>query len=159
MTKRHLVLLCCMALSACTEEDAVDYCRDHYLIHAGHQDGLGTLAMTMADSGILSVELTLPTSSLIDGIDELLEDPQLVYTLQTTTDCTAATSIVRHSDSAVVATYESSCGVDNKIDQLDVVLFDTLTSLEELEVDVVTPVTQKHFAISRQCESAIFRLD
>ena len=159
MTKRHLVLLCCIALSACTEEDAVDYCRDHYLLHAGHQDGLGMLTVTMADSGILSTELTLPASSLIDGIDELLEDPQLVYTLQTSSDCTAATSTVRRLDSTVVATYESRCGIDNKIGQMDVVLFDTLTTLEELEVNIVTPATQKHFAISRQCESAIFRLD
>ncbi len=159
MTKRHLVLLCCIALSACTEEHAVDYCRDHYLIHAEHQDGLGMLAVTMADSGILSIVLTLPASSLIDGIGELLQDPQLVYTLQTTSDCTAATSTVRRLDSTVVATYESRCGIDNKIGQLDVVLFDSLTSLEELEVNVVTPATQKHFAISRQCESAIFRLD
>lgn len=159
MTKRHLVLLCCIALSACTEKDAVDYCRDHYLIHAGHQDGLGMLAVTMADSGILSIVLTLPASFLIDGIDELLQDPQLVYTLQTTSDCMATTSAVRHLDSTVVATYESRCGIDNKIGQLDVVLFDSLTSLEELEVNVVTPATQKHFAISRQCKSAIFRLD
>ena len=159
MTKRHLVLLCCIALSACTGEDAVDYCRDHYLLHAGHQDDLGTLAVTMADSGILSTELTLPASSLIDGIDELLEDPQLVYTLQTNSECTAATSTVRRLDSTVVATYESRCGIDNKIGQLDIVLFDTLTSLDEIEVNVVTPATQKRFAISRQCESAIFRLD
>ena len=159
MTKRHLVLLCCIALSACTEEDAVDYCRDHYLLHAGHQDGIGRLAVTMADNGILSSELTLPVSSLIDGVDGFLEDPQLVYTLQTSRDCAAATSTVRRLDSTVVATYESRCGIDNKIGQLDVVLFDTMASLDEIEVNVVTPVTQKHFAISRQCESAIFRLD
>ena len=159
MTKRHLVLLCCIALSACADEDTVDYCRDHYLIHAGHQDGLGMLAVTMADSGILSTELTLPVSSLIGGIEDLLKDPQLVYTLQTARDCTAGTSTFRRLDSTVVTTYESHCGIDNKIGQVDIVLFDTLTSLEELEVKVVTPATQKHFAISRQCESAIFRLD
>jgi hypothetical protein len=37
-------------------------------------------------------------------------------------------------------------------------LFDSLPLLEEIEVFITTPVAEKHFAINRQCENAIFRL-
>jgi hypothetical protein len=37
-------------------------------------------------------------------------------------------------------------------------LFDIISELEEVEAHFTTPVTQKRFAISRQCDSAIFRL-
>ena len=117
------------------------------------------LAITMVDDGTLSSILTLPASALTEGLGEQLENSQSVYSLQTARDCAAATTVIRRENSKLIATYESRCGADNKIGQLDIVLFDKLPSLEELEVDVVTPVTQKHLAINRQCESAIFRLD
>ena len=159
MTRLSLILLSCIVVSACSGEKEVDYCKDHYLFHAEHQDELGMLAITMVDDGTLSSILTLPASALTEGLDEQLENSQSVYSLQTARDCAASTTAIRRENSKLIATYESRCGADNKIGQLDIVLFDKLPSLEELEVDVVTPVTQKHFAINRQCESAIFRLD
>ena len=159
MTRLSLILLFCIVVSACSGEEEIDYCKDHYLIHAEHQDELGMLTITMMDDGTLSSVLTLPASALTEGLDEQLENSQSVYSLQTAQDCAVATTAVRRENRKLIATYESNCGTDNKIGQLDVVLFDTLTSIEELEVNVITPVTQKHFAISRQCDSAIFRLD
>ena len=159
MTRLPLVLLSCIVVSACSGEEEVDYCKDHYLVHPEHQDELGMLAITMVVDGTLSSILTLPASALTEGLDEQLESSQSVYSLQTARDCVATTAAIRRENSKLIATYESKCGADNKIGQLDVVLFDTLTSIEELEVNVITPVTQKHFAISRQCDSAIFRLD
>ena len=159
MTRLPLVLLSCIVVSACSGEEEVDYCKDHYLVHPEHQNELGMLAITMVVDGTLSSILTLPASALTEGLDEQLESSQSVYSLQTARDCVATTAAIRRENSKLIATYESKCGADNKIGQLDVVLFDTLTSIEELEVNVITPVTQKHFAISRQCDSAIFRLD
>ncbi len=159
MTRPSFILFACIVVSACTGEEEVDYCKDHYLFHAEHRDKLGTLAITMADDGTLNSVLTLSASTLTEGLDQQLQDSQTVYSLQTERECTAAAPAIRREDGQLIATYESSCGLDNKIGQLDVVLFDNLPSLEELEVDVVTPVTQKRFAINRQCESAIFRLD
>ena len=158
MTRLFLVLLCCMFLSACGGEEEIGYCKDHYQFHTEHQDDLGMLAITMRDDGMLSSILTLPASAWSEGIDEQLKDPQAVYSLQTAQECGPTNSAVRREEDSLVATYETDCGIDNKIGQVDVVLFNTLTSIEELEVSVVTPATQKHFAISRQCDSAIFRL-
>ena len=159
MTRLLFILFCCMGFAACTTEDGVDYCKEHYLYHSEHLDSLGTLSISMTDDGRLTSELTLPASFSAEGLDEQLQNVGSVYSLQTVRDCAAATSSFGRQNNELIATYESQCGLDNKIGQLDVLLFDTLASLEELEVDVVTPVTQKHFAINRQCESAIFRLD
>ena len=159
MTRLSLILFACIVMSACTGEEEVDYCKDHYLFHAEHGDELGTLAITMVEDGTLNSILTLSASIFTEGLDQQLQDSQTVYSLQTERECAAATPAIRREDGYLIATYESICGLDNKIGQLDVVLFDNLPSLEEIEVDVVTPVTQKHFAIIRQCESAVFRLD
>jgi hypothetical protein len=55
--------------------------------------------------------------------------------------------------------FAASCGLDNKIGQIDVVLFDHLEAIEEVVVSVATPATSKRFGISRQCDGPIFRLD
>jgi hypothetical protein len=56
-------------------------------------------------------------------------------------------------------TFESQCGEDNRLRQLDIALFDLLPNLDEVEVSMTTPATQKRFAINRQCDAPIFRLD
>jgi hypothetical protein len=159
VTRLSLILFVCIVMSACSGEEEVEYCKDHHLFHAEHRDELGTLAISMVDDGTLHSILTLPEPTLTEGLDQQLEDVQTVYSLKTERDCAAATPTIRRADGYLIATYESGCGTDNKIGQLDFVLFNTWPSLEEIEVNVVTPVTQKHFAIIRQCESAVFRLD
>ena len=46
-----------------------------------------------------------------------------------------------------------------KLKQVDVTLLDVVAELGEIEVIITTEATSKRFAISRQCPSAIFRLD
>ncbi len=154
-----VVLLSSMGVTGCMKEETADYCRNHYLVHAEHQDDIGMLAVSIGADGVLASELTLPVTYMAEEIAEQIRNPDSVYTLQTERSCTPATSEVQLLEGGIKANYESRCGVDNKIGQLDVALFDTLSTVEELEVRVVTPVTQKHFAISRQCKSAIFRLE
>jgi len=48
---------------------------------------------------------------------------------------------------------------DDRLRQIDVSVFDQFPGLDEIEVSMSTHVTQKRFAISRQCERPIFRLD
>jgi len=115
----------------------------------------------MTVDGLLSSELSLPVESSpdINRLSEQLRHPNNIYTLQTDRECEAPSSTVQLADDLITAVYESRCGLDNKIGQLDILLFDTLPGLEEVEVTVTTPATKKHFAINRRCESAIFRLD
>ncbi|MCY4428500.1 MAG: hypothetical protein OXC05_15925 [Halieaceae bacterium] len=153
------VVLCAVALAACTPEVASDYCRNHHEIHAQHQDPPGTLSVTMTEQGLLKSELVLPVA-LFAGADprSMLEAVENVYSLQTEKDCREPQVSVAISGEQVSAAYLSDCGPENKIGQLDIALFDALPRLDEVVVTVTTPVAQKHFAISRQCESAIFRL-
>ena len=89
----------------------------------------------------------------------VLQDASNVYALQTAAKCTTAEVTLQTSQDSIIAAYSSSCGADNKLGQIDVLLFESLTELAEVDVSVITPATQKHFAINRQCDSAIFRLE
>ena len=113
----------------------------------------------MTEQGLLKSELVLPVA-LFAGADprSTLEVVENVYSLQTEKDCREPEVSVAISGEHVSAAYQSYCGPDNKVGQLDIALFDALPRLDEIEVTVTTPVAQKRFAISRQCESAIFRL-
>ena len=154
-----LMLLLCFALAACAPEQAPEFCRNHALFHDQHLDTLASLDVVMTEEGIIRSELSTPISVMARVPLELLEDSHNVYSLQTENECAASSVILNETESAMVASYESNCGVDNKIGQLDILLFETLPVLDEVELTVTTPVTQKHFAINRQCDSAIFRLE
>ena len=148
-----LIAAASLAITACVQDNGSDFCRNHYLVHADHADSIGHLAMNLTADGRLTKELRL-SNAFVDV--EMAND---VFGLQADADCTSADAIVRRTATGLVATFESDCGEGNRLRQLDVSVFDLLPDLEEIEVSVSTPVTQKRFAISRQCESPIFRLD
>ena len=156
---KMLMSLLCFALAACAPERAPEFCRNHALFHDEHLDSLASLNVTMTAEGIIRSELSIPISVMAGVPSELLEDSHRVYSLQTEKECAASGVILNETNNAMAARYESNCGVDNKIGQIDILLFELLPALDEVEVTVTTPVTQKHFAINRQCDSAIFRLE
>ncbi len=156
---KMLMSLLCFALAACSPEQAPEFCRNHALFHDEHLDSLASLNITMTKEGIIRSELSIPISVMAGVPSELLEDSHEVYSLQTENECVTSSGTLEETHDSVAASYESNCGADNKIGQLDILLFETLPSLNEVEVTVTTPVTQKHFAINRQCDRAIFRLD
>jgi hypothetical protein len=160
ISRSILFSLVCLALGACAQEEAPEFCTDHALFHADHAESNAAMLVTMTVDGRVQSQLQIPRA----GIDEnrtrrVLQDAGSVYTLQTESECGLPIIDLRTSDDMIVATYTSECGADNKLGQVDVQLFETLPGLDEIEVSVVTPVTQKYFAINRQCASAIFRLE
>ncbi len=156
---KMLMSLLCFALAACAPEKAPEFCRNHALFHDEHLDSLASLNVTMTEEGIIRSELSIPISAMAGVPSELLEDSHEVYSLQTENECTADSVILNEKHDSVAASYESNCGVDNKIGQLDILLFEILPALDEVEVTITTPVTQKHFVINRHCSSAIFRIE
>ena len=155
-----LLAVSCLLLVACVEEKAPEYCRNHAQFHGAHAASTGSLQVTIAATGEVHSELRLPPG--VFGQQSpvaVLETAGNVLSLQTAIACGAPEVTLQSSQESIIASYESHCGADNKIGQLDIVLFDRLPLLDEVEVIVTTPVTQKHFAINRQCDSAIFRLE
>jgi hypothetical protein len=160
MTNSKILLsLLCFALAACAPERAPEFCRNHAQFHNEHLDSLASLDVVMTDEGIIRSELSIPVSVMAGVPSELLEDSRKVYSLQTENECAASSVILNETYNFVAASYESDCGIDNKIGQLDILLFEILAALDEVEVTVTTPVTQKRFVINRQCDSAIFRFE
>ena len=156
---KMLMSLLCFALAACAPEQAPEFCRNHALFHDEHLDSLASLDVVMSEEGIIRSELSIPISVMAGMPSELLEDSHEVYSLQTENECVASSVIIDEAQMSVTAIYESNCGADNEIGQIDILLFETLPALDEVEVTVTTPVTQKRFVINRQCDSAIFRFE
>lgn len=157
----------CVTISACSNDNATNYCKNHDLFHNDHRDTLGNLVVNMKNTGLLVTDLTLPYSifgyeppdGAIVKLEETLRDSQNVYNLQTEHDCKYANVTLYRGTEAINVHYESSCGASNKIRQLNFTLFDTVPELNEIDVLVKTVAVSKRFVINRQCDSAIFRLD
>jgi len=168
LRKLSAMLLGVLALTACQREEEFDYCKHHYQVHAGHAADIARLHGRLSAEGVLTVQVQLPAAVLGSGsvtgsgpLGQLLENADAVYTLQTDQPCSPASVQVQNAageSSALVLEYRSECGAGNSIRQVDVTLFEILEALEEVEVQMDTPATSKHFAISRLCKQAIFRL-
>ena len=161
---RAILAVTYIVLSACTESNSRDYCQDHYLFHQNHGDTIGMLTINLTEDGRVASDLKLPVSIFEDDnrlgeLNEVLQQSDNIYSLNTAQQCEAASSTVSIQGRTINASFESRCGDGNKIGQVDVLIFNSLPELEEVEVLITTPATSKHFAISRQCSAAIFRLD
>jgi hypothetical protein len=160
ISRTSILALSCFVLAACAQDEAPEFCSDHALFHAEHLASNAHMSVTMTEDGEVRSEIRLPVAMFgEDSTSALLLDINNAYALQTDSECSAAEVSVSSSQGSLVATYSADCGADNKLKQVDVLLFESLPALNEVEVTVVTPVTQKQFAINRRCESAIFRLE
>lgn len=150
-----------LLLSGCTRDEDRDYCKNHYRFHHEHLDTLAVLEIDLDNEGVLSTLLRLPASAFDDlaQMKQQLSRQENVYTLQIAGECQATSAEVGGDGDAALARYRSSCGSERKLEQINVTLFQSLPKLDEVLVDVKTPATAKHFAISRQCDRAIFRLE
>lgn len=160
MTSRCIAIaLAGLMLSACVAEDAPDFCKNHALFHGEHQGESAQLVVEMSDQGQVRSEIQLLSSIAGDAKTAArLGNVASVMMLETSSKCDEATVEVESLVDTVRATYVSECGADNKLEQVNVLLFDAFPEFDEVVVHVTTPVTEKHFAIHRQCASAIFRL-
>lgn len=150
---RIALLVAFLCVGACSKSESNDYCINHYQFHDAHIDDIGRLTVDLTSDGMLSRRLELPYG-IVDG-----ELPDEIFGLQTEIECTTVDVAVDSSSGGLVAKFESRCGEGNRLRQLDVSIFDQIPALEEIEVMMTTPVTQKRFVISRQCSAPIFRLD
>lgn len=161
MIKRSLAILAAaLLLGACMPEEEAEFCSHHARFHAGHAATNAKLAIAVRADGTIETELELPLTRVDESTArQLLRDAASVYTLQSASACASSSEELGSAGGVLTARYRSHCGSDNKLGQLDILLFDNLPALDEVEVTVVTPATEKRFAINRACESAIFRLE
>lgn len=152
-----------LVLGACTSDDGVDYCKNHYVFHPDHASSVARLSIEVSANGNVSGELRLQPSTASDlGDDDLrrlLQSPGRVFLLQSAEACEMNAGSIGEQDGDILVKYAAHCGEGNKLGQVDVALFDHLPGLDEIVVRVRTPAAAKRFAISRQCDHPIFRLD
>ena len=150
-------------LSGCENTQPDDFCRNHYAFHSDHIDTVANLSIDIASSGLLIGELQLPseliTAGARDDVIATLRKPENTFTLETERECSGSKVTALSDANGVNVLFEANCGIDNRLGQVNVAVFDHVAGLEEAVVTVTTPATMKRFAISRQCEAAIFRID
>lgn len=164
ITLRLLATMVVMAvLSACTKDDDTDYCKNHYVYHYEHKDQLTTLNLDVAESGLVTAVITIKGDLAVayetdSGLQQTLLDSANIYQIDSAGECTDAVVTQSNDLGSPVLTFKSQCTAGAKINQVDIALFNTISALDEIEATIQTSATRKHFAISRQCEGAIYRL-
>jgi hypothetical protein len=150
-------------LGACGKDDGINYCKNHDKVHADHADTIANLIINVSAAGDLEGSLSIPEAALGDStaeeVESILSSAGNSFTLQTEHPCTVAVTTIATSAGGVNASYTASCGADNKLGKINASLFDSFDQLDEVVTSMTTAVTSKRFAISRQCDSPIFKLD
>ena len=164
-------ILVLATVTACTKDEATDYCKNHYVYHFEHVDQLSTLDVNVSESGLVAATLILEGELAQEYntnrvLQQSLMTADNIYTIKTEGECAEPLVMHRYEPGSdfenwgdlAELKFESQCTAGAKINQVDVALFDTIPELDEIEATIKTPATSKYFAISRQCDGAIFRL-
>lgn len=158
-----ILVLVAVVVSACSKDVGVDFCQNHGAFHSDHLDSIARLSIEVSDTGHLEGGLSIPKTSFGEmresDLIALLGVAENTFALQTERPCAVSVTYSAANAVGLEVEYSASCGADNKFGKINVSLFEHLKQLEEVETSVTTPATSKRFAISRQCDSPIFRLD
>ncbi|WP_101757914.1 hypothetical protein [Oceanicoccus sp. KOV_DT_Chl] len=157
-TIKAAVSLLCLLITACTGEAVSNYCNDHQIDHAEHQQDIAKLVVLYTGEGSVEVTVTAPINKLGNDIDALKQVDNVIA-MQGQQACELIASNVSQDGAVAKARYQLDCGQDkNSLKQVDVKLLDTFSAIEEVEADITMPAVRKFFAINRQCEKPIFKL-
>lgn len=168
MTKQRIKKMLLLAgvtvvIAACGEQSSGDHCDNHYELHANHLDSVATLSVELSESGTLESRLLIPSSVFGDlaraDIEILLANTENTFTVQSTTACSSPNTSLNWTNDVLEVRSASDCGADNRVEKINIALFDHVAGLEEIVASVTTAATAKRFAISRKCDAPIFRLD
>ena len=73
--------------------------------------------------------------------------------------CTDDTVDIKEQGKYYQASYSLNCGLDNKVSKVLVPILENFKTIDEVEVEITTPSSSKHFVLSRQCDSPIFNVN
>lgn len=162
------VVLLASLVTACAKVASSDYCDNHQRFHESHADNIGRLDVVVSENGKVGATLMLPREILDDGSEptvasknrlvDALSGAGRVLRIQAAESCKESASRLNFGATPLSAQYEFDCHVDTRVRQIDINLFDVLPEIDEVDVQITTPAAGKHFAISRKCDKAIFRL-
>lgn len=154
---RNTLLVICVVLTGCSQEQANLYCDNHADVHTEHRGEVAQLQAHYNGTGQLTAELSIPKKTLSGDIDTLLA-AENVLVVKSQRICPQEELEIKHEDEAVVANYRFDCGAGKQLKKVDIALLDHLPGLDEVEVNVQTHAVNKHFIINRQCKKPIFSI-
>ena len=158
-----LLLAGAALLGGCTKDDGVDYCRNHYQFHDEHVESSAVLALTIDEVGAVSGSLMIPSVAFRGDTSEqiaaMIQGAGGIFEPGPDYSCDLPKGGITMSAEGLRFEFAANCGSEGGLDSMNIVLLDHLPEVEELVTTITTHATSKHFAISRQCASPIFRLE
>jgi hypothetical protein len=139
-------------LVGCGQQADSSFCATHAGEHWRHRAELPRLEIEYADSGIVEVELALP-STLADKLPTLATGDILALP----EFCEVGHLRRRDRYGDVSLRFQADCA-GQQPDSLAVPLLQKQQEILEVEVSMSTPAVRKHFIVHRQCERALFNV-
>ena len=161
---RTTVILCLATLvMACTQGEGNGYCDNHHLIHDSHAATTGSLTIIVGRENVLEGTVSLPAGTIADegqqSLISRLEEPGRIMTVSDGGRCEGPSLSELEAVGSQSVAFNLSCDSMVPMRQIDVTLLATIPEIDEFVVSVQTTATSKHFAISRQCPSPLFRVN
>lgn len=148
------VVLSCLFVAGCADDGEPDPCRGPYPVHPGDSGPVSTLDLDFGPSGTLNGVFRPEPGALGSGTEQLAAEGG-IFDLGDRPDCRTRYDATGEDGEW---SFEVDCGGEAVMKSFEVTVFETLTDLDEVIVEVSTPATSKTFAILRACEAPVYRI-
>lgn len=146
----------CSILLGCGEKQVESFCKIHAKEHDLHRDDITQVHIDYSEQGIITAQVKIAQQNtqykaLINLVD--------IIKVKANRVCTDDTVDIKEQGKYYQASYSLNCGLDNKVSKVLVPILENFKTIDEVEVEINTPSSSKHFVLSRQCDSPIFNVN
>jgi len=143
-------------LVGCGEKEEISFCKSHAKQHKNHQSEVTQIDIDYSEQGLIVAQITVAQNL---AQKEVLASLANIIDVKAGKPCTNGSVDIKEEGNYYQATYSLNCGLENKLNKVSVLVLEKFTTIDEVEVDISTPSSSKHFVLSRQCDSPIFNVN
>lgn len=143
-------------LIGCGEKEEISFCKSHAKEHQKHQTDITQINIDYSEQGLIVAKVKVVQEH---AKQEVLANMANIIDVKADRACKVGSVDIEKEDVYYQATYSQDCGLDNKLKKVSVLVLDNFTTIDEVEVDISTPSSSKHFVLNRQCDSPIFNVN
>ena len=146
----------CSLLLGCGEKAAESFCKSHAKEHDLHRGDITQVHIDYSEQGKITAQVKIAQQytqykALITMVD--------IIEVKADSVCTGDTVDIKEQGKYYQANYSINCGLDNKLSKVSVPILENFKAIDEVEVVINTPSSNKHFVLSSQCDSPIFNVN
>lgn len=143
-------------LVGCDEKEEISFCKSHAKQHKNHQSEVTQIDIDYSDQGLIVANIKVAQAHARQNV---LLNMANIIDVKAVKACTNGSVDIKEEGNYYQARYSLDCGLDNKLNKVSVLVLENFITIDEVEVDISTPSSRKHFVLSRQCDSPIFNVN